>query len=84
MKKILFKNPNIKLRKENFGGLVKLNNNLYIIGEKEYNFLKHIKVYADNNSNKINSKIIESFLKTGILLEIGREKAKCIKQKYMI
>lgn len=83
MEYIIFKNPRISHRKEEFGGLVKSNFQILILGKEEYSLLENLGKYKDYNSfNKEEKKIIGKFLKLDIFLKIEKTEAeKLIKNK---
>ena len=79
---ILFKNPNMKYRKEKFGGIIKTENGLYIIDHKTLDLLEIIdttKTYKDVINNKESDKIIQKLIKLGAVLKISKKKANKIR-----
>lgn len=82
MEFIVFRNPKLLARTEKFGGLVKLQNNLLILGKREYKLLEKIKKYAEysslsNDEKKTANKLIEF----KILLKIDKANAEKIIKK---
>ena len=79
MEFIVFRNPKLLLRKERFGGIVRLQNELLILGKKEYTILEKIAKYINYNALSKNEKgIADKFLKFNILLKIEKDEAEKI------
>ena len=74
---VLFKNPYLRYRKEEFGGIVKLKLKTLLINKKQYNLIDRIKkvlVYSSlsNTDKNIAHKLVEN----NILLRVDLERAK--------
>ena len=83
MEFIIFKNPKSLSREEKFGGLVKLQNQLLILGKKEYMFLKKIIKYINYNTlNKNEKEIANKLIEFNILLKIEKDEAEKIIKNY--
>ncbi len=84
---ILFKHPDLKIRKEKFGGIIKTVRGLFLIDKKAYCLLKKIdnkKTYSELTEENESKKVIEDLLKLKIILkiEVGRaERVKNLKDK---
>ena len=73
---IIFKNPTIALREEEFGGLVKIGSEIFILNKKQYLFLKNFnKPCKEEKLNNKDGKLTDILIKKGILLKIDKEKA---------
>lgn len=74
---VIFKNLNLKYRKESFGGIVKLNLKIFILNKKQYQLLDKIKKVVDYTLlNKFERKIADGFLEKNILLKVDLNRAK--------
>ena len=65
---VIFKNPHLRYRKEEFGGIVKLKLKTLIINKKQYNLIEKIKkvlVYSDLGD--VDRKIANKLLKFSLL-----------------
>ncbi len=74
---VIFKNPYLRYRKEEFGGIVKLKLKTLIINKKQYKLIKKIKnflVYSDLNN--LNKKIANKLIENNVLLKVDFERAK--------
>jgi len=74
---VIFKNPHLRYRKEEFGGVVKLKLKTLIINKQQYKLIEKIKkvlVYGDleDFEKKIANKLIEN----NIFLKVDLDKAK--------
>lgn len=79
MEFIVFRNPKFFSREEKFGGLVKLQNQLLVLGKKEYALLKKIAKYINySNLNKNEKGIANKLIELKILLKIERDEAEKI------
>ena len=79
MKFVVFRNPKFLSREEKFGGLVKLQNQLLVLGKKEYALLKKIAKYIDYNIlNKNEQGIADKLIEFNILLKIEKDEAEKI------
>ncbi len=86
-KYVLFKHPDLKIRKENFGGIIKTTRGLFLIDKETYNLLNKIdnkKTYSELTKNGRFRKIIDELLKLKIILKIESEKAEKIKKKFIM
>lgn len=74
---IIFKNPNLRYRSEEFGGVAKILLKLFMLSKEQYKFietLKSTRVYSDLNA--IEQKIADSLIEQGLLMKVDLEKAK--------
>jgi len=74
---VIFKSPYLRYRKEEFGGIAKLNLKTFIINKIQYDLIEKIKkvlVYGDltKTEQKVSDKLIENKL----LLKVSLERAK--------
>ncbi|MBS3108811.1 hypothetical protein J4409_02970 [Candidatus Woesearchaeota archaeon] len=76
MEYIIFRNPKIIFRKEKFGGILRLDSSLLVIGKKEYDILNKQNKYSKYSLfNKKDIKIVDKFLKYNIFLKIEKTRA---------
>ena len=74
---VIFKNPHLRYRKEEFGGIVKLKLKTLIINKKQYNLIEKIKkvlVYSDLGD--VDRKIANKLIENNILLRVDLDRAK--------
>lgn len=79
---ILFKHPELKIRKEKFGGIIKTAEGLFLIDEKAYCLLNNIdnkKKYSELAREKESKKIIEDLLKLKVILKIEERRAERVR-----
>ena len=74
---VIFKSPNHRYRKEEFGGVVKLILKTLLINKQQYDFIEKIEKFLiyedlDNTEKEIAKKLIEN----NILLKVDLERAK--------
>lgn len=74
---VIFKNPHLRHREEEFGGIVKLQLKTFIINKRQYEKIKKIKkilIYSTlNNSDK---QIINKLIENNILLKVNLSRAR--------
>jgi hypothetical protein len=78
---IIFKNKYIKYRKEDFGGLVSVNNFLYLLDKTEYRLIKkieQIKYIKESELDADELEIAKKLVHNKIFLKIDLEKAEKI------
>lgn len=74
---VIFKNPYLRYRKEDFGGVVKLQLKTLIINKKQYELINNIKkVLVYNSLNNLDKQIAEKLIKENILLKVNINRAK--------
>ncbi|HJX50924.1 MAG TPA: hypothetical protein VJ438_05685 [Candidatus Nanoarchaeia archaeon] len=81
---ILFKHPDLKFRKENFGGIVKTNGGLYIIDKRAFNIIHKInnkKTYSELTVDEQSKNIINELIRIGVILKINKKRADQIKKE---
>jgi len=81
---ILFRNPKVKYRKEEYGGIVKTREGMFIIDKKTFKILETIngaKTYSEIAVDKETKKIVDDLLKLSIILPIKKKVVEKIKQK---
>ena len=74
---VIFKNPNLRYRKEEFGGIVKLKLKTLIINKQQYNLIDRIKkvlIYRDLED--VDKKIVNKLIENNILLKVDLKRAK--------
>jgi len=74
---VVFKNPHLRYRKEEFGGIAKLQVNTLILNKKQYeliNNLKKISVYS--SFSDYDKKIVDKLIENNILLKVDLNRAK--------
>ncbi|MFH1823133.1 MAG: hypothetical protein ABH817_00225 [archaeon] len=80
---VIFKNPNLRYRKEDFGGIVKLTLKTLIINKQQYELIEKIKkimIYSDLDDFEI--KIADKLIENGVFLKIDLNRAKELGFKY--
>jgi|APSaa5957512622_1039677.scaffolds.fasta_scaffold85541_2 hypothetical protein len=74
---VIFKNPNLRYRKEDFGGIIKLKLKTLIINQKQYNFINGIKkILIYNELTDLDKKIANKLIENNILLKVSLTRAK--------
>jgi len=74
---VIFKNPYLRYRKEDFGGIVKLKLKTLIINKKQYNLIDKInKVLVYGDLNDSDKKIVDKLIENNVLLKVNLERAK--------
>lgn len=74
---VIFKNPNLRYRKEEFGGIVKLKLKTLIINKRQYNLINKIdKVLVYGDLNGSDQKIVDKLIENNLLLRVNLERAK--------
>tara|TARA_Y100000310_G_C20610734_1_gene777849 strand:+ start:1149 stop:1415 length:267 start_codon:yes stop_codon:yes gene_type:complete len=74
---VIFKNPHLRYRKENFGGIVKLKLKTLIINKRQYELIKKIKkVLVYNKLNNLDKKITDKLIENNILLKVDLSRAR--------
>jgi len=74
---VVFKNPYLRYRKEEFGGIAKLKLKTFIINKKQFLLIEKIKkllVYYDLND--IEKKRVDKLIENKLLLKVDLERAK--------
>ena len=74
---VIFKSPYLRYRKEEFGGIAKLNLKTFIINKIQYDLIEKIKkvlVYKD--LTKIEQKVADKLIENKLLLKVDLERAK--------
>jgi len=74
---VIFKNPHLRYRKEEFGGVVKLKLKALIINKQQYKLIEKIKkvlVYED--LDEVGRKIVNKLIENNILLKVDLKRAK--------
>jgi hypothetical protein len=76
---IIFKNPRIKYRKEDFGGILKTDKGIFMIDREVYDFLESFSQCYENEL--INKQIAKELLEINGLIKLNKEDALCIQKK---
>ena len=74
---VIFKNPHLRYRIEEFGGVVKLKMKTLIINRRQYQFINKIKkvlIYDDLNTS--DKQIADGLMKNDILIKVDLDRAK--------
>lgn len=82
----LFRNPLVKHRSEEFGGIVKTKEGIYLLDEKAYNIFLNAKgeqSYKEMAIDDDTKEILDKLINLSLLLKIKESDAKCIKKKMM-
>ena len=81
---ILFKHPSLKFRKEDFGGIIKTQEGLYLLDKQAFKLLNKIdneKTYSKLTKDKDSKEVIDELLKMRAVLRIVKNKAEKIKEE---
>lgn len=72
---VIFSHPNLRLRKESFGGLAQANSGIYMLNHDEFDALsKSAKGYSTRKEVERNiGNLVKEFLDKGLLLEIDQK-----------
>jgi hypothetical protein len=74
---VIFKSPYLRYRKEDFGGVVKLNSKTFIVNRKQYILIDNMdKVLVYNSLNDEEKQIVDALVNENILLKTDIERAK--------
>jgi hypothetical protein len=74
---VIFKNPHLRYRKEDFGGVVKLQLKTLIINKKQYELINGIKkILVYNLLNDSDKRIVEKLINENILLKVDVDRAR--------
>jgi len=74
---VIFKSPYLRYRKEEFGGIVKLNLKTFIINKLQYDLIdKTKKVLVYGELNQIEQKVADKLIENKLLLKVDLERAK--------
>ncbi len=74
---VIFKSPYLRYRKEEFGGIAKLNLKTFIINKIQYNLINKIqKVLVYGELNQIEQKVADKLIENKLLLKVDLERAK--------
>lgn len=74
---VIFRSPYLRYRKEEFGGIAKLNLKTFIINKIQYQLIEKIKkvlVYSD--LTEIEQKVADKLIENKLILKIDLERAK--------
>ena len=74
---VIFKSPYLRYRKEEFGGIAKLNLKTFIINQLQYDLIDKIKkVLIYGELNQIEQKVADKLIENKLLLKVDLERAK--------
>jgi hypothetical protein len=74
---VIFKSPYLRYRKEEFGGIAKLNLKTFIINKIQYNLIDKIeKVLVYGELNQIEQKVVDKLIENKLLLKVDLGRAK--------
>jgi len=74
---VIFKNPHLRYRKEEFGGIAKIVLKTFILNKSQYLLIDKIKkIIVYENLNKTEKKIAGKLIEEGLLLKVELERAK--------
>lgn len=79
----VFQHPHLKIRKEKFGGVVRSDKGIFLVGHEELSLLKGVPNFLSKQAmeERITPELLEKFLENGIMLEIDQESANIILEK---
>lgn len=74
---VIFKSPYLRYRKEEFGGIAKLNLKTFIINKLQYDLIERIKkVLVYGELTQIEQKVADKLIENKLLLKVDLERAK--------
>ena len=74
---IIFKNPTLRYRSEEFGGIAKLKLKTFIINKKQYDLIDKIgKLLVYGELGKTDKKIVDKLIENNLLLKVDMKRAK--------
>lgn len=77
---VIFKNPHLRYRKEDFGGIAKIVLKTFILNKSQYSLINKInkinKIIVYNDLNETEKKIANILIEEGLLLKVDIERAK--------
>ena len=74
---VIFRNPHLRYRKEDFGGIAKLNLKTFIINRMQFDLIEKIKkVSVYKNLTKTEQKVADKLIENYLLLKVDLKKAK--------
>ena len=74
---VVFKNPHLRYREEDFGGVAKLQLKTFILNKKQYNLISNIKkVLVYGSLSEFDKKIVDVLIKESIILKVNLDKSK--------
>jgi len=74
---VIFKSPYLRYRKEEFGGIAKLNLKTFIINKIQYDLIERIKkVLVYGELTQIEQKVADKLIENKLLLKVDLERAK--------
>jgi hypothetical protein len=74
---VIFKSPYLRCRKEEFGGIAKLNLKTFIINKIQYDLIEKIKkVLVYGELTQIEQKVADKLIENKLLLKVDLERAK--------
>lgn len=74
---VIFKSPYLRYRKEEFGGIAKLNLKTFVLNKIQYELIEKIKkvlVYGD--LTEVEQKVADKLIENKLLLKVDLERAK--------
>ncbi len=74
---VIFRSPNLRFRKEEFGGVVRLRSKTLIVNKKQYDLIDKVdQVTEYRDLIDIERKIVDKLIENNIFLKVDLEKAK--------
>lgn len=74
---VIFKNPNLRYRNEEFGGIARLNLKTFILNKIQYNLIERIqRIILYGNLTSTEKKVADRLIDEKILLKINLERAR--------
>jgi hypothetical protein len=74
---VIFKSPYLRYRKEEFGGIAKLNLKTFIINKIQYKLIEKIKkVLVYGELTKLEQNVADKLIENKLLLKVDLERAK--------
>ena len=76
---VIFKNPHLRYREEEFGGIAKLKLKTIMLNKAQFKIINELgKIKKNSMLNELDKKIVENFLEEGIFLKLDLKEAKKI------
>ncbi|MBU4308830.1 MAG: hypothetical protein KJ566_03485 [Nanoarchaeota archaeon] len=79
MEYVVFRNPRMLYREEEYGGLISIGSNLFIIKKEEHKFLKKLdekKFILEKDLTEKEKKMIKKFTEKNIIIRVEYDKIK--------
>jgi hypothetical protein len=73
---VIFKNPHLRYRKEEFGGIAKLQLKTMLINKSQYKLINNIKkLLVYSKLNPVERKLVDKLIENNLLLKVDLKRA---------